>query len=101
MFNPQPKAGRHESEAWRRAVASLDCVRCNRGQQSQCAHRNEGKGMGMKTDDALSAALCTTCHAEIDQGKSMTRDERRAEMDRCIVLTVRELARSGRLKVTL
>ena len=29
----------------------------------------------------------------------MTREQRRAEIDRCIVLTVRALARAGRLAV--
>jgi hypothetical protein len=43
--------------------------------------------------------LCREHHAEIDQGKDMTREQRRAEIDRCIVLTVRELARAGRLVV--
>lgn len=94
---PVPKEDRFTSEAWRRAVASLPCVFC--GQPAQAAHRNEGKSMGMKTDDSLVAALCPTEHAEIDQGKTMTRDERRAKIDRAIVLTVRELARRGLLFV--
>lgn len=94
------KAGRHESAAWRRAVASLDCVRCGRAGETQCAHRNQGKGMGLKTDDALTAALCTTCHREIDQGSTMTRDERRAAIDEAILQTIRELAVRGLLKAT-
>lgn len=98
-MNPQPKTGRHDSKAWRQAVASLDCVRCGQQGQTQAAHRNEGKGMAMKTDDALTAALCWKCHSEIDQGAGMTREERRSEMDRCIVLTLGELARAGRIKI--
>jgi hypothetical protein len=90
---PVPKEVRFESEAWRRAVASLPCVFC--GKPSQAAHRNIGKGMGVKTDDSLVAALCPEEHAELDQGKTMTREQRRAELDRAIVLTVRELARRG------
>ncbi len=92
------KQTRHESEDWRRAVASLRCVRCGREGDTQCAHRNEGKGMGLKTDDALTAALCSTCHSEIDQGKDMTRDERRDAIDQAILLTVRELARRGLIR---
>lgn len=87
------KEARHSSEAWRRAVASLPCVFC--GDAAQAAHRNELKGMGLKTEDCLTAALCPRCHAEIDQGKSMLRETRRAEMDRAIVLTLRELVRKG------
>lgn len=73
------------SEKWLRAVASLDCVLCQT-EGTQAAHRNEGKGMGVKVDDCLTAAICPECHREIDQGKSYTRDQRRAEMDRAIVL---------------
>lgn len=92
---PVPKEGRHISEAWRRMVAELPCVFC--GKASQAAHRNEGKAMGLKTDDCLTAALCQEHHAEIDQGKALLREERRARMDRAIVLTVREAARAGKL----
>ncbi len=55
--------------------------------------------MGLKTDDALTAALCQTCHSEIDQGKTMTRDERRQRLDVAILLTIRALARTGKLRI--
>ncbi len=97
--DPVLKDGRHESEPWRRAVAALPCVICGREGQTQAAHRNEGKGMGLKTDDALTAALCQTCHSEIDQGKTMTRDERRQRLDVVILLTIRALARTGKLRI--
>lgn len=89
------KTSRHESEAWRRAVVSLPCVLCKREGETQAAHRNEGKGMGLKTDDCWTAALCIGCHREIDQGRDMTRQERREAMDEAILLTLRELARQG------
>lgn len=92
---PAPKDGRYISEAWRRAVAGLPCVFC--GQPSQAAHRNEGKGLGLKTDDCLTAAICPREHAEIDQGSGMTREQRRARMDEAIVLTVRALVRAGKV----
>lgn len=88
------------SESWRRAVASLPCVICGRYGETQAAHRNQGKGMGMKVDDCWTAALCTSCHSEIDNGKSMTQDERRESMDRAILDTIRLLALNGNLKVT-
>lgn len=94
-----PKTGRHESEAWRRAVAALPCVLCQREGETQAAHRNEGKGMGVKTDDALTAALCHTCHSAIDQGPDFSRDERRRRLDVAILLTIRALARAGKLKI--
>lgn len=80
---------------WFAAVASLEeCVLCRRW-GVQVAHRNEGKGMGKKVDDHLTAAICPSCHASIDSGKDMTRDQRRAEMDRAIVLTFDQLVRRG------
>jgi hypothetical protein len=77
------------------AVASIEnCVLCGR-YGVQVAHRNEGKAKGRKADDCLTAALCQACHVEIDSGKRMTREERRATMDRAIVLTLLELVRRG------
>lgn len=91
------KQAAHRSEKWLRAVASLDCVLCGR-EGTQAAHRNEGKGMGMKVDDCWTAALCPECHREIDQGKTMNREDRREAIDRAILLTLRELARKGLVK---
>lgn len=99
MAQPVLKDNRHESEAWRRAVAALPCVLCGRHGETQCAHRNEGKGMGFKTDDAMTAALCQHCHSEIDQGKDFTREERRQRLDLAILLTIRALARAGKLRI--
>ena len=87
------------SEKWLRAVASLPCVRCYREGMTQAAHRNEGKAMGMKTDDCWTAALCVECHSEMDQGKSYSRDEKREMMNVYILLTLRELARKGLVRV--
>lgn len=90
------KSEGYYSEAWRRAVAALPCVLCGRFGETQCAHRNEGKAAGRKLmDDCWTAALCVACHSEIDQGSTLTRDERRSRMDVAILLTLRELARTG------
>lgn len=87
------------SEKLRRAVAELPCQRCGGFGRTQAAHRNEGKGLGLKVSDAYLAALCWECHREIDQGKDMSRDERRSEMDRAIVETMARLIESGVLVV--
>lgn len=85
----------YRSEQWLAAVRSLPCcVLCSTA-GVQAAHRNEGKGAAIKVDDCASAALCPDCHREIDQGKQMTREQRRSRLDRAIVLTVIELARRG------
>ena len=60
-------------------VAGLDCQACGSGHMVQAAHSNwgGGKGRGIKADDNLVAALCLKCHFEVDQGKDLTKDERR------------------------
>jgi len=43
------------------------------------AHSNQmrdGKGRSLKAHDYRIAALCFTCHAELDQGRVMSREER-------------------------
>lgn len=49
------------------------------------AHRNEGKGYGIKVSDALVAPLCFGCHRELDQGKDMTREQRRDFWNRAYI----------------
>ena len=92
------KSSTFRSPKWLRTVAAFPCVECG-STETQAAHRNEGKGMGIKTDDCLTASLCPRCHAEIDQGKGMSRDERRAKIDGAILKTITELARAGRLEI--
>ena len=89
------KAKTYRSRKWLAAVGSIEqCVLCG-AWGTQVAHRNELKGMGQKCDDSLTAALCITCHHEIDNGNKLTRNERRERLDRAIVLTVKELSRRG------
>ncbi len=93
------KSQAFRSKTWLRAVASLDdCVLCGTA-GVQAAHRDEGKGMGQKTDDCLTAALCVSCHHEIGNGNKLDRDERRRLMDRAIVLTLQQLGRRNLITV--
>lgn len=90
----------YRSREWMAAVASLEyCVLCGRF-GVQVAHRNQDKPKGRKNSDCLTAALCVEHHLTIDSGKDMTQAERRALMDRAIVLTVEALAKAGKLRVT-
>ena len=44
------------------------------------AHSNQqrdGKGMGIKAHDYRIAALCNACHYKIDQGKDLSKQERK------------------------
>lgn len=82
---------------WLAAVGSLEtCVLCGR-HGIQVSHRNEGKGMGLKNPDHLTASLCVDCHDAIDNGPDLSRDERRALMDRAIVLTLDRLVKTGKV----
>lgn len=88
------------SKKWLQAVRDIECCVLCGCYGVQVAHRNEGKGMGIKVDDCLTAALCPCCHYRLDNGKDMSRCERRAEMDRAIVLTLNKLVNSGRVNIT-
>ena len=44
------------------------------------AHSNQladGKGKGIKASDYRVAALCFSCHMDLDQGNKLTKDQRR------------------------
>lgn len=44
------------------------------------AHSNQlvdGKGKGIKASDYRIAALCFTCHTDIDQGNKLSKEQRR------------------------
>jgi len=60
-------------------VAQLPCQHCGVDGRTQAAHTNwgGGKGRGIKADDNLTAALCQTCHTEIDQGAKLSRQQRK------------------------
>ena len=92
-----PKEPTFRSPKWLRNVAELECVCCG-AKGTQAAHRNMNKGMSLKTDDCLTAALCPTCHTELDQGKDLDREERRQRLDMAIMLTLIRLARRGKIK---
>jgi hypothetical protein len=56
---------------------------CN-GDWTTCvpAHRNEGKGIGLKVENFLTLPACYWCHAEFDQGKRFLREEKREMWNR-------------------
>ncbi|HHA1568117.1 TPA: hypothetical protein ACOEP2_000043 [Enterobacter hormaechei subsp. xiangfangensis] len=85
----------YRNKKWLAAVGQIECCVLCGAWGTQVAHRNESKGMGLKTDDCATAALCVCCHDSIDNGNKLNRDERRQLMDRAIVLTVIEVARRG------
>jgi hypothetical protein len=62
------------------AVREAPCMNCGiKNGTVVAAHSNQlrdGKGRSMKAHDYRIAALCFTCHSELDQGNKMTKDER-------------------------
>jgi hypothetical protein len=61
-------------------VRQSPCQTCgNQDGTVVAAHSNQlrdGKGRGMKAHDYRIAALCYSCHMELDQGKSLDKAER-------------------------
>ena len=62
------------------AVRSSPCQHCGVSDGTVvAAHSNQlrdGKGRGLKAHDYRIAALCFRCHAELDQGAKMSKQER-------------------------
>ena len=62
------------------AARLLPCQHCGISNGTVvAAHSNQlrdGKGRGLKAHDYRIAALCFTCHADLDQGARMSKQER-------------------------
>lgn len=69
------------SKALRDLCRGRACACCGiRDETVIPAHRNKGKGMGIKSTDATVAPLCFGCHMDYDSGKWHDADLRFAEM---------------------
>jgi len=54
------------------------CAYCGNYGTTVAAHSNwHDKAMSKKASDSFHAHLCFTCHSELDQGKNMTKEERK------------------------
>lgn len=74
-----PKFHYFRSKKHLKNVASLPCQVCGLEGSTQAAHSNQakhGKGRGIKASDEYTAALCFKHHFLIDQGNSLTKEER-------------------------
>ena len=78
---------------------TLPCQNCGMDDGSVCgAHSNQskhGKARGIKAGDQFCASLCHVCHLALDQGRTMTRTERREMWDAAHAKTVAELQARG------
>jgi hypothetical protein len=91
----KPRAWR--SEDYKRLVSMLPCSLpgCRAPAPSQVAHRNEGKGIGLKVTDAWVFSACPTCHARIDQGGDLPNEQRRGLANEGILRTLSMLLNRG------
>ncbi len=84
-----------------RAVREAPCMMCGTQDGTVvAAHSNQlrdGKGRSIKAHDYRIAALCYRCHAEIDQGAKMTKEERLEAWESAHRATVGWLFDTGRL----
>ena len=79
------------------------CQACGREDGTVvAAHSNQlrdGKGRGIKADDHRTAALCYTCHMELDQGKSLSKAERVEMWEEAHRKTIGWLFETGRIEI--
>ncbi len=93
----------YRSEKLVKAVRDLPCQLCGAEDGTVvAAHSNQlrdGKGRGLKASDYRIAALCARCHAEIDQGSKMSREERLEAWEAAHRATVGLLFETGKVVV--
>ena len=81
---PLPKDAPVRSEAYRRLVAAMPCAMCGIEGYSQAAHADEGKGLGIKSDDRTCFPMCADrpesygCHTMIGRMGGLSQLMRRA-----------------------
>lgn len=76
---------------------------CTGGDCGEPAHSNQGihgKAGAMKAHDCFHVPACRECHAELDQGMTMTRDEKNAAWARAFGEYLARLFADGRVAVT-
>jgi len=74
-----PKQKYYRSKKHLKLVASLPCQNCYKEGETQAAHSNQsihGKAKSLKASDEFVAALCQKCHYEVDQGKTLSKEEK-------------------------
>lgn len=82
-------------------VRLLPCVNCG-AIGTQAAHSNQlehGKGTAIKAHDFAIQSLCPKCHFELDNGKEMSKAERRSFTYEMIAKTLMRLIEQGLIKV--
>ena len=85
------------------AVRAAPCQLCGAEDGTVvAAHSNQqrdGKGTAIKAHDYRIAALCYSCHSQIDQGSKMSKEDRQDLWEMAHRKTVGWLFETDRLKV--
>jgi hypothetical protein len=86
-----------------KSIIEAPCMHCGISDGTVvAAHSNQlrdGKGRGLKAHDYRIAALCYTCHHELDQGNKLSKQERVDMWEAAHRLTVGWLFDNDRIKV--
>ena len=93
-----PKFHYFRSKKHLKNVASLPCQVCGLEGSTQAAHSNQakhGQGRGIKASDEYTAALCFRHHFLLDQGQSLTKEERVDMWDKAHQKTIEALLDRG------
>jgi hypothetical protein len=81
------------------ACRQLPCQLCETEDGTViAAHSNQlldGKGKGIKASDYRIAALCFSCHMDIDQGNKLSKEQRREFWEMAHRKTIGELFERG------
>lgn len=75
---------------------------CEGGTAGEPAHANshrQGKGGAMKAHDCFHVPACRSCHRQLDQGRDMTREEKREAWERAFWNYLPALFEAGKLEV--
>ena len=87
------------SEPLMKAYRLIPCQNCGRDDGTVCgAHSNQaihGKGGAIKASDIYCASLCSVCHYILDQGKTLTQEQRKLMWNRAHKRTVEQLLFHG------
>lgn len=89
-----PKHDYIRSKELMRNAREIPCQHCGADDGTVCgAHTNwgGGKGKSVKADDNLIASLCFDCHAELDQGKTLDKEQRKDMWFSAHIKTVQKL----------
>ena len=94
-----PKSKPYRNKRHLMNVAMLPCQVCGKEGATQAAHSNwakHGKSFSRKADDQYTAAMCVMCHAELDQGHMLTKEQRQEMWDGAFRRTVKALVDAGK-----